>query len=488
MRQAFFVAFLAPALVLSAVARADQLAGVSAAVRGSIALTRGTAVGQRVASGEEIFLGDAIESGPKSGMQVLLLDETVFTIGPDSKLTIDKFVYDPATGAGELSAEVAKGVFRFVSGKVAENNPNAMKVRVPSGNLGIRGTIVGGEIQPEGTAVVFLLGEGPNNDLGAKASSFDVENAGVSVEISRPGWGAELAPNQPPIRVRVPELVIQAATDQLNDPGEGSESGEPSGDRAEATAEPGKSQDGDSPKGKPKADGKQMAKPTGPKPAANQQDGKPGKPQGGKAPGPKPLLMGGAPGPPPLAPPGAPLGPNGIPILPPLPPLPSDLPDEMNDVMNQITLVGDLINIPSGIAQYSGTNELLTAGLSDGSYDFLVNADFGLNHLDATFNNIVSGVHDMGIGGMHSSGMVQVQTAFDPDSSNSGFPAHYTLSSTLSASECGTGGMGCTANVQINFSGGPEAGFTSHVLEISDDVNSNITAGAANDVPGVFMP
>jgi hypothetical protein len=79
-------------------------------------------------------------------MQILLLDQTVFTIGPESELVIDEFVYDPKTNAGKLSAEITKGVFRFVSGKIAHEKPEDMNVKLPAGTLGVRGTMVAGRV------------------------------------------------------------------------------------------------------------------------------------------------------------------------------------------------------------------------------------------------------------------------------------------------------------------------------------------------------
>ncbi|MFZ9634921.1 MAG: hypothetical protein ACO3EK_13910, partial [Alphaproteobacteria bacterium] len=98
----------------------DGRVGTAAAVRGAVQLAAlGPAppslarqVGTVVTSGSPLFLGDAIESGPGAGLQVLLADETVFTIGPDARLTIDEFVYSPAGGAGRLTATVARGAFR----------------------------------------------------------------------------------------------------------------------------------------------------------------------------------------------------------------------------------------------------------------------------------------------------------------------------------------------------------------------------------------
>ncbi|MBT4907881.1 MAG: hypothetical protein HON62_13445, partial [Rhodospirillaceae bacterium] len=63
-------------------------AGVAAAVRGDVVLIAAApqqanrTVGKNVQSGDPVFLGDTIETGPESGLQIMLMDETIFTIGP----------------------------------------------------------------------------------------------------------------------------------------------------------------------------------------------------------------------------------------------------------------------------------------------------------------------------------------------------------------------------------------------------------------------
>jgi hypothetical protein len=210
------------ALVAALPALAADQAGVSAAVRGAVALNRlQVAVGRQVVSGEPILLQDAIKSGQRSGMQILLLDETVFTIGPESELVIDEFVYDPKTNAGKLSAEITKGVFRFVSGKIAHEKPEDMNVKLPSGTLGVRGTMVAGRVDPtsKGSRLV-LLGEGPENDTGSPAGAFLACNAGKCVRINRPGYGTVIeGPDSPPV---TPFLFsrdeLDAITNAVSDP------------------------------------------------------------------------------------------------------------------------------------------------------------------------------------------------------------------------------------------------------------------------------
>ena len=113
-------------------------AGVAGAVRGDVRLVAlasqpavaGASVGRVVSSGDRIFLGDKIETGPQAGLQIMLLDETIFTIGPNAAMVIDKFVYDPSTEGGEVTASIVKGAFRFVSGRIAKRNPSDMNLRV----------------------------------------------------------------------------------------------------------------------------------------------------------------------------------------------------------------------------------------------------------------------------------------------------------------------------------------------------------------------
>lgn len=210
------------ALVVALPALAAEQAGVSAAVRGQVALNRlQVAVGRQVVSGEPILLQDAIRSGTRSGMQILLLDETVFTIGPESELVIDEFVYDPSNNAGKLGARVTKGVFRFISGKIAHENPEDMELKLPSGTLGVRGTMVAGRVdETQKSSRLVLLGEGPENDTGSPAGAFEACNAGKCVRINRPGYGTIIdGPDSPPVRpFRFSSEEIDAITRSVSDP------------------------------------------------------------------------------------------------------------------------------------------------------------------------------------------------------------------------------------------------------------------------------
>lgn len=145
--------------------------GVAASVQGTVRVTgknRGI-----VKSGMEVFLNDRVITGNNGSLQVLLLDETVFTLGPNSDMVLDEFVYDPGTASGKVSAKIVKGVFRFITGKIATKNPSNMNVKIQAGNIGIRGTIVAGRTGPDGSTVI-LAGPGAKNNAGERPGAIYV--------------------------------------------------------------------------------------------------------------------------------------------------------------------------------------------------------------------------------------------------------------------------------------------------------------------------
>ncbi|MFA5168224.1 MAG: FecR domain-containing protein [Candidatus Omnitrophota bacterium] len=182
--------------VMPTVAPAFEKIGVVAAVQGKIELKAPGQVGRIAKSGQPVFMGDEVKTDAGGHLQILLLDETVFTIGPNSAIVIDKFVYDPQSHEGEIKASITKGVFRYVSGKIAAKRPNNVLVKLPAATIGFRGTIVAGSVGPGGQGLVGLLGPGSNNDAGEKIGSFTIEGKdGGQKEVNRTGFGVEVDAN-----------------------------------------------------------------------------------------------------------------------------------------------------------------------------------------------------------------------------------------------------------------------------------------------------
>ena len=83
-----------------------------------------------------VFMGDQIVAGSRGLAQIKFIDETRLVVGPNSRLTIDTFVFNPDLTARDVTVTVLKGTFRFISGK---SPAGAYTIRSPMATVGIRG-------------------------------------------------------------------------------------------------------------------------------------------------------------------------------------------------------------------------------------------------------------------------------------------------------------------------------------------------------------
>ena len=145
---------------------------------------------ESLSNGSKIFFGDTIISKSKSNAQILFLDQSVLTLGEETELTIDEFVYDPNSQDGSFVSTVKSGTVKFITGQISKKNPDNLEVKVPAGTLGARGTefVVLSESNNESTVV--LLGPGPNNSLGMIPGNLILSDGVSSVNITNPGFEA----------------------------------------------------------------------------------------------------------------------------------------------------------------------------------------------------------------------------------------------------------------------------------------------------------
>ena len=147
-----------------------QLVGIVGAISGTA--KAGT---RELKAGDKIYLNETIYAGIDSGTQILLLDQSTFTIGSDSEVVMDTFIYDPATNDGKIVANVKKGSLKIISGLISKKNPDSLTVNVPEGTLGSRGTEFQTIVSNQKTDTL-LIGPGKNNTLGLRPGAVLVGN------------------------------------------------------------------------------------------------------------------------------------------------------------------------------------------------------------------------------------------------------------------------------------------------------------------------
>ena len=145
---------------------------------------------EKLSNGSKIFFGDTVVSNNNSNAQILFLDQTILTLGEDTELTIDEFIYDPNSHDGSFVSNVKSGTVKFITGQISKKNPENLEVKFPSGTLGARGTefVVLAENKNESTVV--LLGPGPENSLGMIPGNLILSDGISSVNITNPGFEA----------------------------------------------------------------------------------------------------------------------------------------------------------------------------------------------------------------------------------------------------------------------------------------------------------
>jgi hypothetical protein len=126
------VSLTAAPLLASDIAQIKTMSGTVLVERGS----------QRMLATEGMRLqqADVIRTGIDGSVGITFVDNTIMSAGPNSSLALDQFSFNSTTHEGKLDASLRSGTLSVISGKIAKQSPEAMKVRTPAAILGARGT------------------------------------------------------------------------------------------------------------------------------------------------------------------------------------------------------------------------------------------------------------------------------------------------------------------------------------------------------------
>jgi hypothetical protein len=168
---------LAAALTVFATAQAQTRVGVTQVIENNPMGKPPGGVDRILRVGTDVQADETVTTQANDRAHVVFLDGTTVTVGPNSRLVIDKFVYDPSTQQGELALTASTGVFRVIGGRISKTSE--IKVATPSANLGIRGGIMVFGVTLDSTTSIFLYG-----------SQMTVTANGATQTINTPGLGS----------------------------------------------------------------------------------------------------------------------------------------------------------------------------------------------------------------------------------------------------------------------------------------------------------
>jgi hypothetical protein len=90
--------------------------------------------------GQQLMPGDWLETGKDGQMSVTFVDNTRFAVGPDSRIGLKKFEFDPTTQKGSFIARVERGSIAVVSGRISKSGRDAEQIETPDSTLDVNGT------------------------------------------------------------------------------------------------------------------------------------------------------------------------------------------------------------------------------------------------------------------------------------------------------------------------------------------------------------
>lgn len=132
------VAALMLTSILSYGGTADR-AGIVKSMDGEVVIARG---GRTIVAEPNLNLyeDDVVQTGPNGKAGLILEDDTVISMGLNSRLAIENFKFKPNDKNLSLIVRVFKGTVSLICGQIAKLAPDLVHIRTPNATVGVRGT------------------------------------------------------------------------------------------------------------------------------------------------------------------------------------------------------------------------------------------------------------------------------------------------------------------------------------------------------------
>lgn len=90
--------------------------------------------------GDAVYQHDGLRTGGDGRLGVTLKDDTRVSLGPNSEIGLSEFKFSPAQGELGLVLKLLRGIAAFVTGRIGELRPDAVRIETPATVVGVRGT------------------------------------------------------------------------------------------------------------------------------------------------------------------------------------------------------------------------------------------------------------------------------------------------------------------------------------------------------------
>jgi len=198
----------------------------------ALAQTVGTVIGQmgttwnerdgkieNTSMGYELQMWDFLQTGEDGGMILKYADNTKFTMGPGTELTIDEYSFDTSVIPIKIAMNVSVnvGTFTYESGSIS-NLGGEVNINAGNATITVQGTAFSGTVDTSGKATITLLPDS-NGAVGQVTVSNDagsqtITNAYNSVTV----YTNDLAPTPPKIETNKQDIIeLDKFEDEIKD-------------------------------------------------------------------------------------------------------------------------------------------------------------------------------------------------------------------------------------------------------------------------------
>jgi len=151
-RVVLIVAFCLVVCVVTPRAYAQARIGEAAVIKNEVVNVATTA---QINVGDGVLRDETVRTGADSAARLVMADSTNLSLGPNAILKLDRTVFDDEHHYRDVAVRMTIGAFRFVTG---HSDKAAYKITTPLATIGVRGTGVYTEADPEKTYVCTCYG------------------------------------------------------------------------------------------------------------------------------------------------------------------------------------------------------------------------------------------------------------------------------------------------------------------------------------------
>jgi len=94
----------------------------------------------KAVEGMAVYQNDFISTGQDGSLGIVFKDSSRMSLGPNSKLTVNKFVFNPSKKKYSMLTKMMKGSVSYTSGKLSKLSPGSVSFETPDATIASRGT------------------------------------------------------------------------------------------------------------------------------------------------------------------------------------------------------------------------------------------------------------------------------------------------------------------------------------------------------------